>query len=360
MAQPKPELSSDPQVIVFNLKRRFSGVSATVNALVPLQSQRWRLGYCGTPLPHGLPGMGLREALRVSRRPAEGEAVRLWHVRRDPEMLAGLIARDLLRLPIRLVFTSAARHPHGPFPRWLISRMDAVIATGEQAAACLPRTRAVLPHGIDIDRFSPPDDRANAWAQTGLGGRLGVGLFGRIRPDKGTDVFVRAMLEVLPRHPDVTAVIGGLAVGKHRTFEARLRAAVEASGLSGRLHFLGEVPAADMPRWYRCCQIVVACPRDEPFGLTPFEAGACGAALICSRTGAFEDLVRPGIEGALVPPGDASALAQVLCDFLNKPISSLQAMGLRARERVHTHFDLVREADGIDHVYRDLFEEARR
>ena len=117
----------DPEVIVFNLKRRYTGVSATVNALVPIQARQWRLAYCGTPLPHGMPGLTLRQAIALSRRPPAGRPFRIWHVRRDHEMAAGLWARDVLRLPVRLVFTSAAQHRHGWFPRWLISRMDAVI-----------------------------------------------------------------------------------------------------------------------------------------------------------------------------------------------------------------------------------------
>ena len=116
--------SDDPEVIVFNLKKRYTGVSATVNALVPIQLGQWRLAYCGTPLPHGVPGMTLKQAIALSRKPPAGRPFRIWHVRRDHEMMAGLWARDVLRLPIKLVFTSAAQHLHGRFPRWLISRMD--------------------------------------------------------------------------------------------------------------------------------------------------------------------------------------------------------------------------------------------
>lgn len=42
---------ADPEVVVFNLKKRYTGVSATVNALVPVQLTQWRLAYCGTLCP---------------------------------------------------------------------------------------------------------------------------------------------------------------------------------------------------------------------------------------------------------------------------------------------------------------------
>lgn len=60
---------ADPEVIVFNLKKRFSGVSATVNALVPLQLSQWKLGYCGNTLANGVLGMSLRQAIRISKAP---------------------------------------------------------------------------------------------------------------------------------------------------------------------------------------------------------------------------------------------------------------------------------------------------
>ncbi|MES7358587.1 hypothetical protein U6X56_12390, partial [Cutibacterium acnes] len=138
--------------------------------------------------------MTLRQAIALSRRAPVGRPFRIWHVRRDHEMAAGLWARDVLQLPIRLVFTSAAQHRHGWFPRWLISRMDAVIATTPKAASFVPNTTAVVPHGVDLQRFSPPPDKASAWADSGLPGRYGIGVFGRVRPDKGTDVFVDAMI----------------------------------------------------------------------------------------------------------------------------------------------------------------------
>ena len=192
-------LSPDPEGIVFNLKQLYTGVSATVNALVPLQMSQWRLGYCGSTMSNGVPGMTLGEAIAVSRRAPAGQPFRIWHVRRDHEMMAGLWARDVLRLPIRLVFTSAAQHRHGWFPRWLISRMDAVISTTDKAASFVPNTTAVVAHGIDLERFSPPPDKFSEWARSGLPGRYGIGTFGRVRPDKGSDVFVDAMIEAVAK-----------------------------------------------------------------------------------------------------------------------------------------------------------------
>jgi mannosyltransferase len=351
------QLNPDPEVIVFNIKQRYTGVSATVNALVPLQMTQWRLGYCGSTMSNGVVGMSLPEAIKLSRRPPSGRAFRIWHVRRDHEMMAGIFARDVLRLPIRLVFTSAAQHLHGRFPRWLISRMDAVISTTTLAASFVPNTTVVVPHGIDLTRFSPPPDKLAAWAETGLPGQYGIGVFGRVRPDKGSDVFVNAMIEALPHLPGATAVIAGLAQPQHQTYQAELQRAVEAAGLKDRIVFLGEVPAGEVHRWYQRCLLCVACPRYEPFGLTPFEAGACGCAVVCSRTGAFDMLITPGVQGELVPTDDAPALAAAVRQVLTDLPATL-AMGQATRQRVVERFSLAAEARGIGAVYSTLFDGA--
>jgi mannosyltransferase len=348
-------MHADPEVIVFNLKHRYTGVSATVNALVPMQARQWRLGYCGSLMSNGVPGMTLRQAVKLSRTPPAGKKFRIWHVRRDHEMMAGIFARDVLRLPIRLVFTSAAQHLHGAFPRWLISRMDAVISTTGLAASFVPNTTAVVPHGIDLLRFSKTPEKLTAWQESGLAGQFGIGVFGRVRPDKGTDVYVEAMLQALPNLPGVTAVIAGLAQLQHQAYEKLLRDKIARAGMSDRIVFLGEVPAKDVHIWYQRCLLCVACPRYEPFGLTPFEAAATGCALVCSRTGAFEQLVQPGVNGELVPTGDSVALSDAVLRIM-ADVNAAKQMGERAREVVVERFSLQAEAAGIGRVYRSLFD----
>jgi len=101
----------------------------------------------------------------------------------------------------------------------------------------------------------------------------------------------------------------------------------------------------------------VACPRYEPFGLTPFEAAATGCALVCSRTGAFEELVQPGVNGYLVGTDDAEGLALAVRQVLQDPQAALR-LGEAARARVASAFSLEQEAAGIGRVYQALFDGA--
>ncbi len=355
-----PVIPFEPEVIVCNIKKRFTGVSGTINALVPVQARMLNVGYLGNPIPGAtlaqtqspdlFKWLKFSEAVRLSFKRLPDGRKRIWHVRRDPEMLLAILLRDVLRLPIALVFTSAAKHRHSWFPRWLISRMDSVVSTTPEAASFVPNTTRVVPHGISLERFAPPQDKLSAWAEAKLPGRYGIGGFGRVRPDKGSDLFVEAMLKVLPQFPDFCAVIAGLAQPQHQHFQDRLMQRVRDHGLQDRIRFLGEIPPDQVAQWYRRVLITVACPRYEPFGLTPLEGMACGCAVVASDTGAFRTIVDEGVTGHVVPTEDVEALASRLADLMQDPPRTA-AMGQQGRQRVERSFSVEREAEGIAAVY---------
>jgi mannosyltransferase len=343
------------EVIITNIKKRYTGVSGTVNALLPIQSKVRKLALVGNALPNGIPAIGFWHAVAICKQPVpQKKRFRIWHVRRDPEMIRAIFARDVLRLPIKLVFTSAAKHQHGKFASWLISKMDAVISTTDEAASFVPNTTKVIAHGVDIRRFVPPVNKMTAWQTAGLPGKHGIGVFGRVRDDKGSDIFVHALMKLLPHHPDFTAVILGLCQPQHRTFKEKLQREIEAAGLSKRLLFLGEIPADQIGIWYQRTLITVACPRYEPFGLTVLEGMACECAVVASRTGAFESIIIEGQTGKLVPTSDVQSLVNALEPLMLNPELAL-AMGKAGRQRVIDSYSVEREAAAIDAVYESLW-----
>lgn len=350
----------NPEVIITNLKKRYSGVSGTINALLPVQARSLKVGFVGTDLPgarlaeqrcpENFRRLTLWQAIWLSRKRLPDGRPRIWHVRRDPEMLLTIFVRDVLRFPIKLVFTSAAKHRHSWFPRWLISKMDGVISTTPEAASHVPNTTQVVPHGIALERFSPPPDKLMAWQRSGLAGQYGIGTFGRIRDDKGSDVFVDAMIEVLPDFPAWTAVLAGLCTPQHQAFEEALKAKIAAAGLSDRIVFLGVLGPDEVVGCYQNVLVTVACPRYEPFGLTPLEGMACGCAVIATDTGAFRTIVDEDRTGHVIPTDNVPALAAALRSLLGDP-ARVAEMGLRGRERAVAMFSVEREAAGIQRVY---------
>jgi mannosyltransferase len=336
------------QLIVPNLHRRYSGVTATNRMVAPRLAKLFRAAWLGGDVPEGIARMDAAGLLKLWRR----RAPLIWHARRNDEMIAGVLLRAL-GWPLKLVFTSAAQRHHTWLTRWLIRRMDAVIATCDVSASFLKREATVIPHGVDTDRYAPAADRAAAFAEAGLPGRYAIGCFGRIRAQKGTDLFVEAMCRLLPQYRDFCAVIVGAVTAGEAAFADDLKRRTEAAGLSQRVIMTGELPIEELPRWYRRLTIYAFTSRNEGFGLTLLEAMSSGAALVAARAGAAELVVEDGFSGVLVPPGDVDALVAALEPLMRDPFAAA-AMGARARQRVLTDFSLDAEANRIADVYRAL------
>ncbi|MEX0752356.1 MAG: glycosyltransferase family 4 protein [Xanthobacteraceae bacterium] len=337
------------EVIIPNLHWRYSGVTATNRMIAPRLARLVKTAWFGRDAPEGIARLSCSGLLRLRGR---GGRARIWHARRNNEMMAGLLLR-LLGWPLALVFTSAAQRHHTWVTRFLIGRMDAVIAASDAAASFLRKEAAVIYHGVDTELYRPPSDRAAAFASAGLPGKFAIGCFGRVRPQKGTDVFVEAMCRLLPQYPDFSAVIIGAVTADQQAFARGLQKKVKAAGLADRVRFLGELPIGEVPRWYRRIAIYAFTSRNEGFGLTLLEAMAAGVALVAARAGAAEKVIADGDTGILVPPGDAGALAQALESLMRDP-ERAAAMGTRARERAVAEFGAEGEAKKIAAVYRKI------
>ncbi len=341
----------DVEVLAPNFKRRLSGVTSTIVALVPLQAESLGIATLGPGLPDGFPKLGVFDLFKLWGRPAK-RPFRIFHARRNVEMLAGLVMRDLLRMPMRLVFTSAAQRHHTGWTKFLIGRMDAVIATNSRSAAYLEVPATIVLHGIALERFAPDGPLPSGPIAERLRGIKIVGCSGRIRHQKGTDVFVDAMIELLPRHREWSAVITGRTTAEHSGFEADLKARIAVAGLSDRIVFTGEVD--DIAPWFRRFDLYVAPPRNEGFGLTPLEAMAARTAVVASDAGAFRDLIVESETGTVVPVGDPAAMAMAIEPYLSDD-------GLRERtanaalQDVRRRFPLAREAAEIGAVYDQLW-----
>jgi len=346
----KPE---DIEVVAPNFKRRLSGVTATIQRLVPLQARVLGIVALGPGLGQRVPRIPVTMLASLTSRPRR-RPFRIWHARRNTEMLAGLLLRDVFRLPLKVVFTSASQRRHTSYTRTLISLVDAVISTSSATATYLTRPSTVVMHGIDTELFRPAIDPCDTWEATGLPGKIGIGCFGRIRHQKGTDVFVDAMIRLLPIYPDATAIILGRATEKHAGFERDLKIRVKAAGLDRRILFLGEVDVDEIATWYRRLGIFIAPQRWEGFGLTPLEAMASGVPVIATTVGAFPELVVDGQTGVLIPPGDVEALVAATQTLLDD--SALRrTFSDAARAHVAAHFSLEREAAAVTAVYESLW-----
>lgn len=346
----------DVEIIAPNFKRRLSGVTSTIVQLIPYQVRLGiKIATLGPGLPEGLPKLKWPQLLGLWRPPARRRQ-RIWHARRNNEMAVGILLRHLMRMPLKLLFTSAAQRRHTAYTKWLIRRMDAVIATSDRSGSFLDVPHTVIQHGVDLALFHPPETAEDGIAATGLPGRHLIGCFGRVRHQKGTDLFVRAMIELLPQHPDWTAIVSGRVTAEHTAFGDKLKTDVAAAGLSDRILFLGEVP--DIKVWYRRLTLYVAPSRNEGFGLTPLEAMASRTAVVASDAGAYAELIVTGETGSVVAAGDGEALTRAIAPYIADPALAI-AHGENALRHVRTNFALEKEASAIGAIYDRLLGDNR-
>ena len=355
-------MSIKPAVIVTNFNPRFTGVSATIASVLKVQTNQIQVALIGKALNGCPPPIKKRDAIKLSREKPEGKPFNIWHVRRNSEMQLAIFARDVLRLPIKIVFTSAAQRRHSAWPRLLISKMDAVIATSKEAASFVPNVVATIPHGVDLDRFQPSKNQRENWAKTGMPGEYGIISMGRIRPEKGTDLFVEAMIDALPKLPKATAIIAGATKPKDFSFRKKIEERIKQTGLKERIRFLGEVPSHQMPDLLKGCRLLVALPRYEGFGLTPLEGMACGLPVIASNTGYFKKFLNTQDAdkacGKIVPLEDHRRASEEVLNLLSDR-KLFDEFSQNALLQVTKNHSAVEEAKAINKVYEKLWNEEK-
>jgi mannosyltransferase len=347
--------ASPAHVIVADLHRRITGVSTTIRSLLPLMRDRINLAFLANTPQGDIPNITLREAWKICRSPLPaGLPFRIWHARRNNEMLWGLIFKHLFRCKLKLVFTSAAKRRHSWYPRQLIRLMDAIIATSEVAASFVPQAVQVVPHGVDTKRFVACEDKQDVKQELGFKSKYAIGIIGRVRPEKGTDLFVNSLCPLLNEYKQFDAYVIGLTTRQFSGFEQDLRQTIAAAGLEDRFHWLGPVPIEKMPRYQRALDLTVAPARYEGFGMVPLEAMACGNAVVASDTGAYRDMIAEGESGFLVPTDDLPALRNALQKILEKP-ALLESFGACGLHRAAEQFSAQKEVDSILDVYRQVW-----
>ena len=353
-------MSSKPSVFVTNFNKRFTGVSATAASVLKFQKSQLEISLVGQPL-HDCPApLTKSQAIRLSRNCPMDKPFNIWHVRRNSEMQLAIIARDVFRLPIKIVFTSAAQRRHSAWPRWLISKMDAVIATSEEAASFVANVVSVIPHGIDLERFTPSKNQKQSWAKTGMPGEYGIINVGRVRPEKGTDLFVEAMIKALPLLPTATAIIAGITKRRDLSFKRNLKNRIEQAGLTKRIIFLDEIPTQELPALLQGCRALVALPRYEGYGITPLEAMACGLPVIGSKTGYFEQFLNSDDQenscGKIIPLEDHQTAAKEIIKLLSDE-HSFRKFSHNALIQAKQKYNVLEEANAINKVYNRLWSE---
>lgn len=203
-----------------------------------------------------------------------------------------------------------------------------------------PRHVSSIPHGNELlfgEMWDPRKDERMLRERLELEpGSPVVLLFGTLSRYKGADLLLRAFARLHGRMPAARLVIAGYPMGdfdldEHRRLARRM-------GVAGAVRFHpAYVPSDEVVGWMRLATVAAYPYR------TLYQSGAvqvalaAGVPVVASRVGAMGEVIRPGIEGLLVPPGDVDALAQALERVLTDTAAAT-AMGRAGRESARVRF----------------------
>ncbi|MCX7514600.1 glycosyltransferase [Frateuria hangzhouensis] len=225
-----------------------------------------------------------------------------------------------------------------------------------QQRADLPAHKILaVPNGIHVDRFEPASQEDRQRLQATLGvppdTRL-AGFVGRLTWAKDHATLLRAFRRVHERLPDTALVLIG-----DGSLRPALEALAQAEGIAGRVFFMGD--RNDIPALLRGLDLFVMSSVTEGYSIALLEACASALPIVATRVGGNPEIVRDGINGALVPAGEPVALAEAMIGILGDATRA-RAMGQAGREWALRHgsfrtmaeryTEIYGHADGHDHT----------
>jgi glycosyltransferase involved in cell wall biosynthesis len=208
---------------------------------------------------------------------------------------------------------------------------------------------SVVRNGLDLEELKngrPGRLRADLGVAEGV---PLVGIVGRLAPIKAHELFLQAAALVLRQHPQAQFVI----VGDGELWDS-LHRRVDALGLAGVVHFTGW--RQDLAEVYADLAVAVCCSINEGTPVSVIEAAAAGKPVVGTRVGGMPDIVQDGVNGFLIPSGDAPALARSISRLLADPVMAAR-MGQAGQHLALAHHSADRMVDDMRRLYARLLEE---
>ncbi|HYE34982.1 glycosyltransferase [Methylocaldum sp.] len=286
------------------------------------------------------------------RRLIRGENPDVLHVHsRRGDLLAALAGR-LEKIP--MIHSRRVDNP----PRWVDTRIkfplfETIVTISEGIREVLieagvPTGQVVcVPSAVDTERYHPECDAGWFRSEFGLAeNQIAIGMIAQLIARKGHEVLFDALAMVLAHHPKTRVLLFGQG-----PMEAELQKSVRARGLEDSVTFAGY--RTDMARVMPCLDLVVHPAWMEGLGVSLLEAAACGVPIVATRAGGIPEVVKDGVNGRLIEPGDSTALASAIKDLLDDP-TRRREQGQAGRRLVLDRFSVDAMVQGNHRVYRQV------
>ena len=211
-----------------------------------------------------------------------------------------------------------------------------------------PHAFVPTPNGVDVEAFRP-GDRAVARKALGLPQQAMVAMFcgrlDRAHSFKRLDLLLHALAQIRSRELHLLIAGGGELEDRYRRLAGDL-------GMGDRVVFAGERPHDELPAAYRAANFLVL-PSDsvESFGIVLLEAFATGLPVLASALPGVRELVREGVDGMLIEPGDPGSLVHALEAMSQLSADRRREMGEAGRLKVLAGYTWERSAEILESAY---------
>jgi glycosyltransferase involved in cell wall biosynthesis len=249
---------------------------------------------------------------------------------------------ELLPHADEMVAVEPASRAYAPLARQVLEGADVVASMTEHCArqvshAGFPRERVrIVPLVLGMEPFHPGVDGAPVRARHAPGGEPLLLFVGHVRPRKGPQTLVSALARV--RAAGVPARL--LVVGPDHGHTDELRALARSLRVQEHVVFTGAVPDDDLPAYYAACDLFLfpTCTTIECLGLSFVQAMFSGRPVIATRIAGAPEVIRDGVDGVLVEPGDADGFARCILELLRGPAERREALGRAGLARVRSMY----------------------
>lgn len=206
----------------------------------------------------------------------------------------------------------------------------------------------VIPNAIRPECCAPGGEK-NLFKKHNSG-KSGKEIFfvGRLVPEKGVQVILKAAPEILSRFPESRFIIAGRG-----PFEDYLKNRVWEMGLEDKIHFCGYVDDLTRNELYRRADIAVFPSLYEPFGIVALEAMVSGTPVVVSSTGGLDEIIDHEVDGLKSYPNDPRSLAEQICRLLGDEKLAL-TLAKKAYQKALNTYSWERVVRKTEEVYWEI------
>lgn len=274
-----------------------------------------------------------------------------------PSAYCVYLAQKLRRFPLAgmpLFHTAESWCGDRSVYRKMVSSCEVILANTEYEADFVrglgAKRAEVVGVGIDPSSFENRDGQSIR-RRYGLENYPVVGFVGRMTPNKGVLLLLRAMRSVWGWNPEVRFVFAGPGAGRKREIDTFIESLSEWE--KRRIIVIDDFADVEKASLFDSFDVFALPSTGESFGIAYLEAWMCGKPVIGARIGPTQCVIDRGVDGLLVDPENPEDTARAVIEILSDPARGRQ-MGSCGRAKTIARFTWDKVVDRVERLYAEL------